>query len=146
MDRLTDRPIDVEAVLRAASCADAGAVVLFLGSVRRTTGDHLTESLDYECYPEMAERVLAELEAEASRRWSLLGCAIVHRVGHVEVGQATVAVAAGAAHRHAAFEAGQWLIDRIKQIAPIWKKENWADGTSQWIHPRPDAAKPAEEA
>jgi molybdopterin synthase catalytic subunit len=90
--------------------------------------------------------VLAELEAEARQRWSLLGCAIVHRVGHVEVGQTTVAIATGAAHRQAAFEAGRWLIDRIKQVAPIWKKENRADGTSQWVHPQPDAAKTAEEA
>ena len=66
---------------------------------------------------------------------------IVHRVGHLEPGQTSVAIAVSAPHRDAAFEAGRWLIDTIKEIVPIWKKENWADGTSQWVHPTGDGEK-----
>ncbi len=59
----------------------------------------------------------------------------MHRVGHVPLGEASVAVAVSTPHRQAAFEAGQWLIDTLKQVVPIWKKENWADGNSEWVHP-----------
>ena len=83
----------------------------------------------------MAERKLAELEQEARRRWPLLRVAVVHRLGHVEIGEASIAVAVSTPHRQAAFEAGQWLIDAIKQVVPIWKQENWTDGTREWIHP-----------
>jgi molybdopterin synthase catalytic subunit len=113
----------------------AGAVVLFLGTVRELTHGRRTESLDYECYPEMAEKKLAELEAEARRRWPIIECAIVHRLGHMELGEASVAVAVSTPHRHDAFEAGKWLIDTLKEVVPIWKKENWADGTTEWVHP-----------
>ena len=78
---------------------------------------------------------MAELEAEARRRWPLVGCAIVHRVGRVAVGEASVAIAVSSPHREDAFAAGKWLIDTLKQVVPIWKKENWADGSSQWVHP-----------
>jgi molybdopterin synthase catalytic subunit len=83
----------------------------------------------------MAQQELARLEAEARRRWKLIGCAIVHRLGHLDIGEASVAVAVSAAHRQEAFAAGQWLIDTLKEVVPIWKRENWADGTSQWVHP-----------
>jgi molybdopterin synthase catalytic subunit len=102
---------------------------------REHTDGRQTESLDYECYPEMAKRKLEELEAEASGRWPLVECAIVHRLGHLEIGEASVAVAVSSPHRQAAFEAGQWLIDTLKESVPIWKRENWADGTTEWVHP-----------
>jgi molybdopterin synthase catalytic subunit len=136
---ITTQPIDTEVLLRQVGSPQAGAVVLFLGTAREFTRGRQTASLDYECYPEMARKKLAELELEAKARWSLTGCAIVHRIGHLEIGEASVAVAVSTAHRHAAFEAGQWLIDRLKAIVPIWKKENWADGDSQWVHPGLDA-------
>jgi len=139
MIELTDHPIDTAAVLARVASPEAGAVVLFVGTARRTTAGRRTESLRYECYPEMAEQKLGELEAEARRLWPLLDCAIVHRLGRVDVGQTSVAVAVGSAHRQAAFEAAAWLIDRVKQVVPIWKQENWADGSSQWVHPGLDA-------
>ena len=83
----------------------------------------------------MAEKKLVELEAEARRRWPLTGCSIVHRLGHLELGEASIAIAVSSPHRHDAFAAGQWLIDTIKEVVPIWKRENWADGTSEWVHP-----------
>jgi molybdopterin synthase catalytic subunit len=113
----------------------AGAVVLFVGTTRELTGERRTESLDYECYGDMAEKKLAELKTEAETRWPLIQCAIVHRVGRVGLGEASVAIAVSSPHREAAFEAGKWLIDTLKQVVPIWKKENWSDGTQGWVHP-----------
>ncbi len=132
---ITNDRIDVARLLGQVQSHAAGAVVLFLGTAREQTGGRATASLDYECYPEMAERKLRELVAEARRRWRLIGCAVVHRVGRVELGEASVAVAVSSPHRQEAFEAGQWLIDTLKAVVPIWKRENWADGTSDWVHP-----------
>jgi molybdopterin synthase catalytic subunit len=135
MISLTNQPIDPQQILSSVASHDAGAVVLFLGTTREFTQGRRTASLDYECYPEMAEKKLAELEAKARNRWPLVGCHIAHRLGHLELGEASIAIAVSSPHRAAAFEAGQWLIDTIKQVVPIWKQENWADGTSQWVHP-----------
>jgi len=135
MIQLTDQPIASAAVIEAVRCPAAGAIVLFLGTVREMTDGRPTRSLDYECYAEMAETKLTQLAAEAGNRWSLAGCAIVHRVGQLTVGETAVAVAVSAAHRREAFDAAGWLMDRIKEIVPIWKKENYADGTSTWVHP-----------
>jgi len=135
MIQITQQPIDPQAVLDAVATPRAGAVVLFLGTTRQFTGQRETASLDYECHEAMALAKLHELALEAGRRWPLLGCAIVHRVGSVDIGQTSVAVAVSSAHRHTAFEAGEWLIDTLKQVVPIWKKELWTDGTSEWVHP-----------
>jgi molybdopterin synthase catalytic subunit len=135
MISLTTTSIDPAAVLASVASNDAGAVVLFLGTTREFTQGRRTASLDYECYPEMAEKKLTELEAEARHRWPLVGCEIVHRLGHLELGDASIAIAVSSPHRADAFAAGQWLIDTIKQVVPIWKQENWADGTKEWVHP-----------
>ncbi|PWG75029.1 molybdopterin converting factor, partial [Enterococcus hirae] len=92
-----------------------------------------TVALDYDGYPQMAEKKLAELEQQARDRWPLVECAIVHRLGHLELAEASVAGAVSSPHRQAAFEAGKWIIDTLKQEVPIWKKENWADGTTEWV-------------
>ncbi len=135
MIEITSQPIDVAAVLARVGSSCAGAVVLFLGTTRQMTNGQETLWLDYECYPEMARQKLAELEAEARQRWQLVECALVHRVGRVDLGEASVAVAVSSAHREAAFAAGKWLIDTLKLVVPIWKQEHWADGTEQWVHP-----------
>lgn len=135
MIALTQQPIDTAEILARVNSPQAGAVVLFLGTVREMTGDRRTLALDYECYPEMAEKKLAELEAEARRRWPLIECVLVHRLGHMELGDASVAVAVSTPHRQDAFEAGKWLIDTLKEVVPIWKQENWSDGSKEWVHP-----------
>jgi molybdopterin synthase catalytic subunit len=132
---LTHDPIDTVALLKLVESPRAGAVVLFLGVTREFTGERQTSALNYECYPEMAERKIAELEAEARRRWPIVGCAIVHRLGRLELTEASVAIAVSSPHRADAFAAGQWLIDTLKEVVPIWKQELWADGTSEWVHP-----------
>jgi molybdopterin synthase catalytic subunit len=143
---LTDKPIDVAAVINAAHSPEAGAVVLFQGTVRAHTEGRRTESLVYECYEEMAQTKLAELEAEARACWPLLESVVVHRLGHVDVGETSVAIAVSAAHRQEAFAAGMWLIDRIKEIVPIWKQEHYFDGSSAWTHPQSIHHVPRDES
>lgn len=135
MIELTRDPIDTEALIRRVQCPAAGAVVLFLGTVREFTGGRRTVALEYEAYETMALAKLAELEQQAVQRWNLAATAIVHRLGRLELGETSVAVAVSAGHRRPAFEAGQWLIDTLKEIVPIWKRELWADGTTEWVHP-----------
>lgn len=132
MIQLTHEPIDVATVLQKVQSPSAGAVVLFLGTARQFTDGRETTSLGYEAYNTMAEKKMQELEAEARHRWPLCECSIVHRLGQLAVGETSVAIAVSAAHRQEAFEAGQWLIDTLKEVVPIWKEEHWADGASQW--------------
>jgi molybdopterin synthase catalytic subunit len=135
MIQLTREPIDTSALIAGASRPEAGAVVLFLGTTREMTDGRRTVMLDYEAYDEMAEKQLAELEAEARRRWPLVECLIVHRLGRVPLAEASVAIVVSTPHRADAFAAGEWLIDSLKSDVPIWKQEHWAHGTSEWVHP-----------
>ena len=135
MIQLTRNAIDYHALTESVRSNDAGAVILFLGTVREMTNGQQTVALDYEGYPEMAEAKLAELEAEARSRWPVTEAAIVHRLGKLELGEISVAVAVSCPHRKDAFAAGRFLIDQLKVTVPIWKKENWADGSTEWIHP-----------
>ncbi|MFQ5732427.1 MAG: molybdenum cofactor biosynthesis protein MoaE [Planctomycetaceae bacterium] len=135
MIELISHPIDYAALTESVRSAQAGAVVLFLGTVREMTDGRQTVALDYNAYPEMANEKMAELEAEARERWPLIEAGIVHRLGHLELGDVSVAVAVSAPHRHQAFEAGRFLIDELKVRVPIWKQENWADGSTEWVHP-----------
>ncbi len=135
MVELTNNTIDTDQALRQVSSNQAGAVVLFLGTTREFTKDRQTASLDYECYEQMARNELERLEQQACQRWPILRCILIHRLGHLELGEASVLVAVSTPHRRDAFEAAQWLMDRIKEDVPIWKKENWTDGTTQWVHP-----------
>jgi molybdopterin synthase catalytic subunit len=135
MVEITDAPIDDAALTERVRSPRAGAVCTFLGTVRELTGDRRTASLDYEAYSEMALKKMEELEAEARRRWPIIEVALVHRVGHLDLGEISVVVAVSCPHRHQAFDACRWLIDTIKEVVPIWKKEVWADGTEEWVHP-----------
>lgn len=135
MIQLTDQAIDYHALTESVRSPRSGAVVLFLGTVREMTGERQTVALDYDAYPEMAEAKLQELVEEARQRWPIDMVGIVHRLGHLELGEISVAVAVSCPHRQQAFEAGKHLIDRLKEVVPVWKKENWADGTTEWVHP-----------
>ena len=135
MIEFVHNPIDSTSILARVQSNQAGAVVLFLGTTREMTNGRRTLALDYECYPEMARRKLEELESNARLRWPLIECLIVHRLGHLEVGEASIAIAVSTPHRQASFESAHWLIDSIKQVAPIWKREHWDDGTYEWVHP-----------
>jgi molybdopterin synthase catalytic subunit len=136
MIEITPDPIDHAAITDRVRSNQAGAVCSFLGTVREMTGARRTIALDYEAYQVMALKSLADLEAQARTRWPVIDLAIVHRVGHLELGEVSVVVAVSCPHRHQAFDACRWLIDTLKEVAPIWKKEVWADGTEEWVHPR----------
>ena len=135
MIELTESEIDHAAVTESVRSHRAGAVCTFLGTVRELTGDRLTASLDYEAYPELALRKMKELDDEARKRWPILESAIIHRVGHLELGEISIVIAVSTPHRRQSFEACQWLIDTFKEVVPIWKRENWADGGEEWVHP-----------
>src|SRR5216684_6298068 len=131
MFKVVDGPIeniDLEESVRAD--AD-GAVIVFRGVARRHSRGRDVVHLEYEAYPEMAEKVMAQIADEVKQRWPVSRVAMVHRTGVLEIGQASVAIAVAAPHRGEAFEAAQYAIDRLKEIVPIWKKEVWSDG-SQW--------------
>lgn len=135
MIRLTNEPIDYTALTEAVRRPGSGAVVVFLGTVRDLTGDRRTVILDYEAYPAMAEKQLAAIEADIRRRWPVEELQIVHRLGCLDIGEVSVAVAVSCPHREEAFAACRFAIDRLKEQVPIWKKEHFADGTSEWVHP-----------
>src|SRR5262249_12964286 len=107
----------------------------FLGTVRDLTDGRATEALDYEAYPVMAEKKMAEIEDDLRRRWPVGDMAMVHRLGRLVLGEVSVAVAVSCPHRAQAFEACRHAIDRLKELVPIWKCENWSDGTTEWVHP-----------
>lgn len=126
-------PIDPAAVVAAVSDPAAGAVVLFLGTVRdHSPGRPGVTHLEYEAYGEVVEPKIAEIVAEARERWDLLAVAAVHRTGELSVGEASVAVAVASAHRADAFPAARYVIDELKRRAPIWKKEHWSGG-AEWV-------------
>lgn len=106
-----------------------------MGTVREFTNDAVTTSLSYESFADMAEVQMQDLADQAKKQWSLCHVKIVHRTGDLALGDIAVAVAVSAPHRTAAFEAGRWLLDEIKKSVPIWKKEHFADGSTQWQHP-----------
>ena len=135
MFRLTHEPIDYFALTESVRQGNCGAVVTFLGTVRDLTGEQVTVALDYEAYAPMAEKKMAEIEADTRKRWPVGNISMIHRLGHLEVGDISVAVAVSCPHRVQAFEACRHAIDRLKELVPIWKKENWSDGRTEWVHP-----------
>ena len=139
---LTTETIDYHALTEAVRSNNSGAVLLFLGTVREMTGDKQTDSLEYQAYPAMAKAKMSELIQEARDRWPIERAGIIHRFGHLDLGEISVAIAVSCPHRVDAFAAGRHLIDRLKQVVPIWKKENWHDGSTEWVHPGIDSEQP----
>ena len=115
----------------------AGAIVVFVGTTRDNTAGRKVLSLEYEAYRPMADQQLEQVAAEMCERWDLTGVAISHRLGRLEIGEASLVVAVSSAHRKEAFEACHFSVDRIKQIVPIWKKE-FFEGGDVWIGSQAD--------
>jgi len=130
MARLVREPIDL-AALQATTPAD-GALCVFVGVVRNENAGRPVLRLEYEAFEEMALGLMHEIEAEALRRWPVTGVRVVHRLGPMEIGEASVAVAVASPHRAEAFEACRYVIDTLKATVPIWKKEFYADG-AVWL-------------
>lgn len=112
---------------------EAGAIVIFLGVVRNHAEGRGVRGLEYEAYPPMAEKVMREIAEEVRSKWQIHGIAIAHRIGHLEIGEASVAIAVSSSHRKEAFAACGYTMDRVKEDVPIWKKEIWADGDAHWV-------------
>ena len=130
---VTDQPLQSEPLTGYTQTPADGAVVLFAGVVRDNAEGKATAYLHYEAYAAMAEPVLSQIADDARGRWPIGRVAIHHRIGRLEIGETAVLVAVAAPHRHAAFAAAEYIMDRIKEIAPIWKRESWLDGTVEWI-------------
>ena len=124
---------------RSAVQRGCGAVVTFVGVVRSDRdGRRAVQALFYDAYPEMAELLIQRLVNEANARWPLEGVQVQHRLGLVEVGHISAAVVVAAQHRAAAYAASRFLVERIKHDVPIWKREHYDDGTSQWMTDAPE--------
>lgn len=130
MIEITEKPIEVWKVLGSVVGEGAGGIVHFVGTVRPENG---IEGLFYECYPEMASLILNEIVQEARNRWPVKEISIVHRAGWVSVGEPSVVIAVASAHRRESFAACQFLIDQIKEILPIWKRE-FSEKTTEFQH------------
>jgi len=140
--RITTEPLSLDEVAGLVTKPEVGGISLFSGTVRGVTGDIATDHLEYEAYTEMAEAKLAEIGAEVQQRWPhVLDVAIFHRIGRLEVGESAVVIAIAAAHRQGIFEACAYAIDRIKHIAPIWKKEVTPSGDF-WVEGPVDETSP----
>jgi molybdopterin synthase catalytic subunit len=136
--RVQTEPFDLSAEVSAltAGRTDIGAIVTFTGTVRGSAGGRDLASMTLEHYPGMTEAELARVEAEAHARWPLQASLIIHRVGTLLPGDGIVLVVTASPHRHAAFEAAEFLMDYLKTRAPFWKKETAVDGTGQWVDAR----------
>lgn len=132
---IIDSAIDDEHVWRLIADVDCGAQNVFLGTTRRLTRGEETRFLVYDAYRPMAQRELERLAFEAAKRWELRHLVIVHRLGKVALGEPSVAIGASSPHRKDVFEAIPWILEQLKKSVPIWKQENWADGSTQWVHP-----------
>jgi molybdopterin synthase catalytic subunit len=130
---ITTAPLEPAPLITLVQAPDMGAIVTFAGIVRDNFGGRTTAYLEYEAFAPMAVAVLEQIATEAQGRWNTGRIAVHHRIGRLEIGQTAVLIVVAAPHRHEAFEAAEWMMDRIKEIAPIWKKEYWADGTSEWV-------------
>lgn len=130
--RVVERPLAPAELAAAVASRARGAAVLFVGSVRDSHAGREVAGIRYEAYVTMAERVLAAIEADLERAHEGLACAIVHRVGELAVGEASIAIACASPRREAAFAAAREALERVKREAPIWKLERYGDGASSW--------------
>ncbi len=145
MFAIVEGPIDVAALISAAQRSDCGAISTFVGTTRVDESDGASvEYLEYEAYRPMADRKLEEIGAEIREHWDVREVSIVHRIGRVEPGEASVAIVVASPRRGPAFEASRHAIERIKEIVPIWKREVWSDGYV-WVGSQAGTREPVNE-
>ncbi len=136
MTEITNKPIDVPVIIRAAESGEAGALNVFIGTVRSKTSGKNVVRLEYEAYEPMAKKEIEKIVQLATTKWGVKNWAVSHRVGTLVVGEVAVVVAISTAHRKESFEACQFIIDNLKQTVPIWKKEIFEDG-EEWVSAHP---------
>jgi molybdopterin synthase catalytic subunit len=130
--RVTDQPLDTAEAVAAVASPAAGAINVFLGVVRDNNLGRSVSHLVYDAYPAMAEKVMRQIAQEAIDRFGLIDCAVLHRTGPLQVGEASLLITVSCGHRAESFEGGHWLVNEIKKRVPVWKKEVWSDGEA-WI-------------
>lgn len=130
--KVSAEPLDPAGLIKHVRDDAAGATVLFSGVVRNHNNGRKVVRLEYDAYPEMAEKMIREIAAEVRARWPVMQIAVQHRTGRLEIGESALLVAVSSAHRRDAFEAAAALIDRIKESVPIWKREVFDSG-EEWI-------------
>jgi molybdopterin synthase catalytic subunit len=131
-----DFDIGAEFAAMTAGRTDIGGIGCFVGTVRNTASDQRVAAMTLEHYPAMTERAIGRITDQAERRWQLLGCTVIHRVGRLIAGDNIVLVLAAAAHRQPALDATEFLIDWLKTKAPFWKKEEFVEGGGAWVEAR----------
>lgn len=130
---LTREPINVNEIIKEdANFENIGASVLFIGTVRKNSNGKRTNYLEYEAYEDLANNVLDDLIDKTFRRWPVLDVKVIHRLGHLKIGEVAVLIKISSEHRDEAYAASRYLIEEIKHQVPIWKKEYFEDGTSEW--------------
>ena len=139
---LVDRAIDLAALLREVGDSRNGATILFVGTVRDVNDGRSVMGMEYSAYRSMAERELGEIVREASDEFDTSDIVVEHRLGALELGEASVAIAVAHPHRGAAYDASRYVIEQLKRRVPIWKFEHYVDGTREWVDPT-KAAQPA---
>ena len=138
--RLVREPIDASALLARVSRPSNGAVLLFLGVVRDVNDGRAVSGIEYSAYEPMAERELGDIAREAAQRFGVTDIAIEHRLADLALEEASVGIAVAHPHRAQAYEASRWIIEEIKRRVPIWKREQYSDGTREWVDPTRGAA------
>lgn len=132
---ITTEAIDVLAILDEVASPAHGASILFVGTVREINDGRPVDGMEYTAYVAMAEKEMGAIAREASEQFMQSAVVIVHRVGQLAIGDASVAIATSNAHRDAAYQASRYVIEQLKQRVPIWKREHYTDGTREWIDP-----------
>jgi len=132
MFRVTRQSLNLQELVDYVTDPGAGAIATFIGTTRNNNEGRKVMALDYDAYPEMAEKELRRIGDDASKKWQICRMAIVHRIGPVQITQASVMIAVSSAHREAAFAACRFAIEEIKKTVPIWKKELY-EGGELWI-------------
>ncbi len=143
---LVERPIDIAMILREVADRGCGATSLFVGTVRDMNDGRAVDGIDYEAYRPMAIRELTAIAETAAGHFGVAHLVVEHRIGSMAVGDVSVAIAASHAHRATALDATRHVIEEIKRRAPIWKREQYVDGTREWIDPARPAVKVAAVA
>jgi molybdopterin synthase catalytic subunit len=130
---VTPEPIDAARLLGDCVSDDDGAALLFWGVVRNHNEGRAVSHLEYHAYAEMAERMMLQIGEEAIARFGVGGVRVVHRVGRLAIGEASVAIAVASPHRAEAYEASRYVIEELKRRVPVWKREGYVDGESEWV-------------
>ena len=134
MFKVTQQPLSVQEVNDLVKRPTDGAVVTFDGIVRNNFEGRAVRFLEYEAYADMAQKKLAEIGAEVRQKFPVGDIAMVHRLGRLEIGESSIVIAVAAPHRHTAFEACAYAMDRVKEEVPVWKKEFFIDGEAHWVN------------